>query len=605
MSARALLRRPLWLPRSSDNTYYVGANALTEQAWDTIFDNLSKHPDLDFGAFGVSDYDTKVYIRERLACLLPDNNYQYSRDQVLVWMSLMTNPLTVSNEDLQNVVAMEELKLFSSYEKAVMPKSRGFFVYTWAMSVFEFGILVEYMKNEEKTVHELVAWHDFIANNPTDQIFIRYIGSCAISEGSIEPMVNIYDETEDARSGILADFYKALLAVLPTVAATCQCYLLKHIATSAEDEEGLHELVHSILIEFFGASFVLNRHPDSNSPRWLTERNVLLADLNLRFDNSVLEQGVRCPATVAARLQNHFKSIKNYVVHTSEVTDISSGVFRFNEAKYAALLGQSMPRFYKRERAIMVVAARDMHINDYMHSRPFSFSRNPDNQLVGQLLSHFKHLDLRSMHAEPFAYYCLAPWPKHESLEMAVVTFGKEMAAFVISKSGYDGPYTTEVFLDEVGQPIQRLIGNHNFFHVPLLDPSRCRYGLDSVDKAARKFMQTSFWNAMLIADKVMKVLDDMDTVEQEIAKLNPPCLQVRRTNEALPAEVLSDEALLDEEDGGSVYQRASDSICSLAMQLFQNTLTTTDVGKALSVEFDEDSLALSEVVKNEPLFMP
>ncbi|TGJ85679.1 hypothetical protein E0Z10_g3111 [Xylaria hypoxylon] len=615
MNPRSILRRPSWLPRTSDDTYYVGSNAIADGIWDKIFNNLSKYPGLDFGLFDAGDPDTKANIRQRLTYLLPDSNYQYSHDQIAVWESLMASPLTVSNEKLQKVVAMEDLCHASVPENVPAPESQGFFMYSWTMTVFEFDVLVEYLKKEERTVHELVAWDDSIADNKLkldDQITIRYIGSCSMPEWPNKLMANIYDETEDARSGILAEFLKALLCVLPDVAATRRCHLIQYIITSPEDDEGLHELVHSVLIEFFGASFVLNRHPDNKVSELFTERRSILASLDLGFDNSALEQGLGCPAHVAAKLQDHFKSMEDYlhVAQSSDATGINRGMFQLNEAKCAALLGQSIPRYYKRARAIMIFTARSMHINDYRHGRPFSCSHDPDNQLVGQLLSDFKDLNLRAMCAEPFAYYCLAPWPSHGSLEKAI-EFMWDYFKIVKPKSGYPGLCTTEVYLDEAGQPIQRRIGSHNFIHVPLLDPSRCRYGKESVDEAARNFMQTSFANTMVIADKVMEVLDDLEAIEQEMARLDEP--DSSSSNEDTMLSVPSQGSSSSSSAGRSDPDPApaapngrnnSEAICSLAMQLYEEFLTT-DVGEALCAEVYDDARVLSEVVEKEALFIP
>ncbi|KAI0428246.1 hypothetical protein F5Y09DRAFT_343840 [Xylaria sp. FL1042] len=568
MSSRALLQRPPWLPRSLDNTYYVGANALTERAWEIIFDNLSKYPHLDFGFFGVTDEDTKHYIRQKLACLLPDCNYQYSHDQVSVWTSLMNSPLTVSNEDLQKIIAMEAWQSVPGFEyETTESDPRGFCLYQWTLSVYQFNHLVEYFKKEERTFHELIVWDDFIVDNKLnseDKLFIRYIGSCTISDGPVKSMVkNLYDETEDARSGILADFLKALLNDLPSVARTCQCHYLQNITTSEEDEEGLHELVHSVLIEFFGASFVLNRHPDIDWSQWFTSRSVPFARLNLRFDHSGLQQGSQCTPAVAARVQDHFKSIMGYVAH-SPIAAVNHGMYQFDGAKCAALLGQSMPRFYKGKRPIMAMAAQGMHINDYIHGRPFSSSHDPGNQLVGQLISQFKCLDLRAMHAEPFSYYCLAPWPRHESLEMATefmwdyIKIARPMV-------------TTMEFLDDVGKPFFRLMDDHFMINVPLLDQSRCRYGIESVDEGARKLMHTSFLKAMLIADKVMQALDDPDPVGR----------------------------------GDGMYTAYEEAVCELAHDAYEETLRKTEAGKALEKQFKEDLRMLKEAVEKEPLFIP
>ncbi|KAI1349954.1 hypothetical protein F5Y01DRAFT_305693 [Xylaria sp. FL0043] len=579
MSGRALLQRPSWLPRSSDNSYYVGANTLTDIFWEIFFDILSKYPHLDFGSFEVDEWDTQFYIRGKLACLLPDSDYQYSHDQVSVWTSLMTSPLTVSNEDLQKVIAMEDWQSFLGSECGAPPNPRGFFLCQWTLSVSEFSILAEYFKKQGRTVYELVAWDEFIKDKKlkaTDQIFLRYIGSCAISEWPVKPMANLYGETEDVRSGILADFLKALLAVLPTVATTRQCHLLRDITTSAEDEKGCHELVHSILIEFFGGRFVLNRQPDRDWCQWLTERNAEWARLVLRFDHSTLQEGFQCSSTVAAKLQDLFKRIMEHVARSTEAA-VNSASLQFDEAKCAALLGQSMPKYYKGTKPIMTIAARSMHINDYIHGRPFSYSHDPGNQLVGQLLSHFKHLDLRAMHAEPFSYYCLAPWPKYGSLQQATVTFGKEMSAMLKDYSEYDPPHHhTADFLEEAGEP-QFIMTNddnkntHCFIHVPLLDPSQCRYGNQSVDEVARNFMHTSFLNAMLIADKVMDVLDNPKAIEKKISHCTS-------------------------------YEQV---VVETALDLYYHTLENTEVGRTLKAKFNEDLKMLKELVKKEPLFLP
>ncbi|KAI0971950.1 hypothetical protein F4678DRAFT_460779 [Xylaria arbuscula] len=585
----SVYERAPWLSRPSDDTHYVGVSTVADKIWDTLFENLSKN--YGSGMEITGDVDAaQTYIRDKLEYLLPEWKYQYSRDQVLVWMSLMMTPLTVSNEHLQKVIAMDKLQSSSVSEDMASSESRGFLVYEWTLSMYDLHTLYVFLGKEERTVHEMRLWDSFVDpdNNflEDDKIFVRYIGSCVISKCSTEPMANLFNETENPRAGFLADFLKALVTVLPTVAATCQCHVLRHITTSAETPKWRHELIHSALIEFFGSPFVINRHPSPT--QWLTERHDMLGSLNISFTKSALEGALRCPPIIAAKLQQHFDSIKCYVACTPATAKLRKGVFHLDNARCAALLGQSMPRYHKHERAIMVVAARDMHINDYMRGRPFSFSYDPDHQLLGQLLKQFNHhLDLRTM-AMPFAYYCLSPWPKvpeedsgygdniHQ--EINIVTLGRTMGELVLEKSGNTGGYGSEVFLGEAGKPIQRLVGNRHIIHVPLLNPSRCRYGVDEVDEAARKFMQTSFWNAMLIADKVMQTLDN-----------------------TFPISYVRGE-LEEEEREDSIDQ--SEAICSAAMQLYRECLTTTDAGKAFAAEFDKDSRVIQEMAEEYPMLL-
>ncbi|KAI0454023.1 hypothetical protein F5B21DRAFT_261710 [Xylaria acuta] len=646
MSAWKPFEQPFWLSRLLDNAYYVGANALTDKVWDTIFNNLSKYPEFDFGSSGIGNNDAKTYIRRRLACLLPDSNSQYGYDQISVWASLMTSPLTVSNDDLQKVVAMENLQYpfdkITSLTTSLLTVSnddlqkvlamdnlrslslsgrsatrglRGFFVCSWAISVSGFDTLYNYLKKEEKTFHELAAWDNFIADNelgPDDRIIIRYIGSCLLSEWPIKLIANICEQTEDDRSGILAEFLPAVVSALPAVAETCQCHLIQHITTSAEDEEGFHELVHSILIEFFGASFVLNRHPDSKLSKSLTERIHIPAGLTLHFDYGALDRiFLECPPTVLSKLQVHFDNMMSFVDQNREATGTHNDVLRLDQAKRNALLDQSIPRYYKRDRAIMVIATRGMHINEYMRGRPFTLGRDPANHLIGQILSDVKDVDLRVMYAAPFAYYCMAPWPKPGCFEDAVtfmwdyfkivkplvwVTFGKEMAACVVRRCGYYGLYTTDAYLGEIGKPVTRQIGNHQFVHVPLLDPSRCRYGVDYVDEAAFKFMQASFWNAMLVADLVMRVLDDTEAIEAEMA--------VQTDSERDGSD--TDSSLSVKANCGSTDTAPTESevICRLVTRSYQKYIATNE-GTAFFVALEKDFKGLDEVVEKELLFIP
>ncbi|KAI1755953.1 hypothetical protein F4782DRAFT_551030 [Xylaria castorea] len=606
MGKRISFQQPFWLFRLLDSAYYVGTNVLADKIWDTIFENLSKCSEFNLGSFGVGGNDAKTYLRRRLACLLPDSNCQYGFDQISVWALLMSSPLTVSNDNLRRVVDMENSQYPSLSGRSAAPMSRGFFVWSWAMSVSEFDILYSYMKKEGKTFHELVTWDTFIANNELgleDRITIRYIGSCVLPEWPINPMMNSYEETEDDRSGILAEFLLAVVSTLPAVAEACQCHLIRHITTSAEDEEGLHELVHSILIEFFGASFVLNRHLDSKASKCLTERMHILTSLDLHLDHGALDRRLlECPLTVMSKLQVHFNKMMDFVALNREATGTHNDVLQLDRVKRNALLDQSIPQYYTRNRSIMVIAARGMNINEYMRGRPFTRGLDPANRLIGQILGGIKNIDSRVMYAAPFAYYCLAPWPKPGCIEDAVVTFGKEMAACVLRRCGYQSIYTTDVYLGEIGQPIMRRIDRHSFIHVPLLDPSRCRYGVDYVHEAAFKFMQTSFWNAMLIADICMRVLDDPEVIESEMAIQTDSEKSCSDTDSALSEEHESGSADTVIREPAEVNE--SEAICHLAMQSYGEFFATS-AGRAFSVELHEDFKILDKVVEKEPLFIP
>ena len=348
MNARTLLQRPPWLPHSTDNSYYIGAYWITPDVWKRIFESLSVHPELfDFDTYGIGE-DLEEYIEKRLSCLLPDSNYHYSHEQVAIWISLMTSPMTVSNEDLQKIIPMQQFELATLSEDGTILESPGFFLCTWVLSVSEYHTLVNYLKSKERTFNELVVWDTFIIDTklgPTDKIHIRYIGSVGAIAGPIKPMAEIFDQTEDARSGILADFLKALVQVLPTVVKSCECHIIQHIEMGDPDikeDPKFHSLIHSVLIEFFGGPSLLNRHPDSSLSQSLNER-------------SALDCGLGYSLPTAAEIRTHFKTIEYIIPNEFEAgcdQDDINGMFRLDEALCAALLDQLMLRFYKGDRAI-------------------------------------------------------------------------------------------------------------------------------------------------------------------------------------------------------------------------------------------------------------
>ncbi|KAF2970716.1 hypothetical protein GQX73_g2890 [Xylaria multiplex] len=593
MSSRSPLRQPPWLPPPPDDTYYADSKEITKRVLDTIFNNLSKCPDLNFGLLNVGDPDTRSCIRRRLAHLLPHDNYQYTYSQIAMWNALMDSPMALSNRDLQKVVPMKDYQHPLTLSGDIVPNSRGFFVYSWTMSVSEFDIFIEYLQTEERGFYQLIDWCGPIHGGrltPDYRFTIRYVGSCAMSEWPNGPTENIYSETEDARSGNLAAFLMAILCKFPTVAATYQCHLIQYVTTLMVDKEGLHDLIHSVLIEFFGTPFVLNRHPKNKASKFFTERQSMVTSLNLRFDGAALKGRLDCPPSMFLKLRNHFKRIKDYLDATQspDATGTNSGVFRFDDAKCAALVGQSMPQYYKGNRPIMIITGQSMHINDYIHGRPFSFSRDPGNQLVSQLLSHIGNRDLREMCVEPFAYYCLAPWPQHENLRDAIEFMWDYFKIVKPPLVGYQGNYLY-YYVDEIGEPIRRQMGEHHFIHVSLMEPSRCRYGVEFIDGLACNFMHTSFVNAMLVADKVMQVLDDYEAIDREMDTL------ARQNSGSTQG---SDPVRREQYVGNN-----SEAVCSLAMRLYED-FASTQAGGEFRRQFVEDTRVLRTEAQELALFI-
>ncbi|KAJ2989013.1 hypothetical protein NUW58_g3680 [Xylaria curta] len=559
MRARQRPRRPSPPPpRLLDkmNGCYVNANAFSDKAWDAIFKNLSKLPNFNLDFLGMSDADAKTYIRRRLACLFPRSNYHYTPDQISTWESLMTSPLKVSTDDLHKIIALD----FSGYPAA--PHTRGFVVWSYTMSVSEQNRLFNYLNKTEQMVQELVAWDDFIAEEKLDsdgRIFIRHISSYTVNSDSIISITPLdpSGELEQNRTGALpeqpsmfAEFYSAVTIAAPDVMKTGRPYFIRNITTSTDDKKELHGLLHSILIEFFGVSAILDRH-SSNTPKWFTRREEILTNLFLRSDFSAF-QGLQYPSTIARSIKNHFNKMKKSVIKKVFARSVDA---RFEAKVSAAIDGsvyRSIPRYYGGNK----VAICTKH--EY---------RSVGEPLMVELLSSVKPEVL------PFLYYFWPSPPDHRRRKRFIAYMWDYFFMVKPQVCGYHAqPYTTDVYLEEVGQPIARVAGDHHFIHVPLLHPSRGRYGIYWVDKAVCDFMQTSFWNLLLISNHVMSVLDG-----------------------------LKDGVLVATPRPG---QNDTEVVCRMAMELFEN-FCATDPGIALCEEHYRDSDRLKEIVEKVPLFIP
>ncbi|KAI1815649.1 hypothetical protein GGS20DRAFT_542740 [Poronia punctata] len=439
-----------------------------------------------------------------------------------------------------------------------------------------------------------------------------------MNEWPVRPMKDLYDEMDDPRSGILADVIRALLDTSPECIARAEFHILLGLHCIRSDPRGFPEYMHSVLIEFFDAASNLNRHPiDSkflsnlnrhptppkftpNSP-W---RHQLLRDLGLGFPVGFMVNGFTCcPMRIVRPLTQLFRYAQQWIEkHRWQTESVMEKVtlaesLKFTPPKVTALTSQSMPRIYMGK-TIMVLVANNMQLNDYVRARTFSSSRSPDNQLIGRLLSDVLNIDIRGMHMEPFSYYCMLPWPGSMEINQAKVlmwayfdlvkplvwvTMGKKMAELVVEKVNQPQVpiYKTSQYLKEIGQPLCRRIGKWSFIHVPLLEPSRCRYGERDVDDAAHCLMQTSFWSAMLVADITMRVLEDPNGVKGHQILM--------ATSRRIPQQRSPTE---------------SDAIQDLVMGRYIKFVTENVVGHAFITRLKGDRMVIEEIAAKEEFFI-
>ena len=114
----------------------------------------------------------------------------------------------------------------------------------------------------------------------------------------------------------------------------------------------------------------------------------------------------------------------------------------------------------------------------------------------------------------------------------------------------------------------------------------------------------------MLLGDKITHVLDDKEAIKQEMARLDETLSDNGNRGSTGSLSGVAEE-LFDADDdlempaAGLTEPNDSQAICSLAMQSFQESLTTTDWGETLFAKFNKDARTLAEMTKKVPQFMP
>ncbi|CAJ2503979.1 Uu.00g113730.m01.CDS01 [Anthostomella pinea] len=585
MSPGGLLKGPAWLMpmKGADNRVgkFMNGNELANRAWDQIFSNLStKHKEFP----AMEDGDTLLSIRRKLRCLLPEGEAgTYLPNQLRIWAAFLDQPMCVPDEDLAEILTLERCQYPPLLRHVRDKHSQVFYITSWTITLEELKRLVQHLQKEEKTFRELKRWLVVAKTNglqARDTLTIRYIGSCELLEWPLGPLTKPYDEFAKPYSGVFAEFLSAVKVAFPAVAATARMHLLRDIVASPHED---NELILQVLLEFFRSKTLVNRWPVENF-RENHEEDCAVGELGTSFHENMIKHGAVCPDKYTGALRAHFKNVMNYVNANPAETGTISKQLAFTPGLCTTLLDQSVPILFQGKKAMMVLAGKGMHLNDYINARSFFRGANKDSHAMSKLVDYVARLEgMATPRPGFFSYYCLAPWPKHDDdLEQAtsqyqlltnraraqiflgeylgivqpliLVTFGKTMASLIVRDSDSDNrssaaTLTTSDFLSLVGRPAARSWDTSHFIHIPLPSPNAARYHETHTTTSLAIFMEIAFVVAVMTADIAMDVLstsssnhdvdgEDTDDADDDLHSKRVRNMLLRRIVEELRHEV-------------------------------------------------------------------
>ncbi|KAI1176408.1 hypothetical protein F4777DRAFT_578091 [Nemania sp. FL0916] len=590
-------------PDAPEISYHMKADDIADAYWAMIYKNIPDYPGSTSRLFR-NDDKLWAAIRQALAHLLPEKNKQYSPAQISTWKSLMAGSMSVTDDQLDKVLALVKIDPEIEIDRASMGEGGVFILYTWKLRVEEFDRLQEFFKKGEKTVHELRAWDDFITEQELlkdDYIHIRYVQWCGITRVSSMVQSNLYEETSDPQAGILRQFMTAIPCIFPEAEKMCKIYFIRDFTTHLHEGgaglpwEKFHQITFDVLLEFFGTKFLLNRHKDKD-PDWQKSRRSLRDNLHLDIKEFPKDPGL-WPGPLETMLQRHFFDIGRYLAANREATGTGRLGPESENRKIQALLDGSKPWCYQRRRALMVYATRNMHPPGYWHASNGQDDFHPVLDTDYQMLSGPMSDRGDGGCGMPGTFYCLAPWPNHEHVGQAIVTVGRQMAEHTLRRCGWPGKgaFPTRLYISMLGKPAKRHNGDHTFLHVAMPDPSRAHYGDRRVDVLMRRLVQTSFFTLQLAVDRMMRVLENADkAIEREKLRLGLDYVDNRR-------KIAGKMGSLPEPDREILSERCETlAICNLAIKAFNAVWLDSEPGAALREALDKDKQPLLDECAKE-----
>ncbi|KAF2774440.1 hypothetical protein EJ03DRAFT_6741 [Teratosphaeria nubilosa] len=255
----------------------------------------------------------------RFHFLLPDDSA--TNRQLNVFVNLSTRPMTVTTQDMSEVIDMELSNVNSP------PTAEGYHIYvrSWAFTAKELRLLIEEMTQSDNVYEEVLEWkkvldlyapvkvntdedreatssidaadvHTFPAavqgalnesdsvidiskeyrvgqQRPIDIFTVRYVG---VVSGPRRPYDRFMEDLQEGKSGIMHEFMQVVDRLLPHVADASQCHMLKGGSLTMAKDLAKTTVgdIERFVIEYLDHATLLNRQRAAILTRDFLVRNI-------------------------------------------------------------------------------------------------------------------------------------------------------------------------------------------------------------------------------------------------------------------------------------------------------------------------------------------
>lgn len=367
----------------------------------------------DLARLEQSQLRTNRMVQQHFHYMLP--NAGTSPDQLHVHDALHYRPMTVTNEELAEIINLE----LSTADSPSTPDGVHFYMRSWTLTGGQFRAILSEMTESEYTFDETEEWRkvldlyhavapdrqddleavtitnedlsalpaatqpaierqqistaEFIehaADHAARLFTVRYIGKVS---GPRRPYDRYTEDLRDRTSGVLYEFQEVLDRVFPALTDSAKIHMFKDASL---DLPGKHNMwnaddVERVLIEHFDHATLLNRQRGGCFASYipLQEDVDTFRALNIRFYHRFLQSSsVASPGDHAALVQ-YYRSIQEYT--NNNPTETGASQHRFNDQLRESSLNQGTPRLYKDTAVLLILVGDDITRDDYVNAKTF------------------------------------------------------------------------------------------------------------------------------------------------------------------------------------------------------------------------------------------
>lgn len=518
-------QKPAWSDLLTED---VEPQAYGERLFERLVDGLTQE-----------HLQTERMVLRHYEWLVPDENT--TPTQIAIYDALYHRAITVSNDQLSKILALEESTIMSPPSK----EGHSFYFRAWEFKIIQLEELIEYWRQDEIHHAEVNEWQrtiDHCKRRGLTQDYVVTIRYWGTVEGPKRPIDRHLADVKERNSGILGEFLNHVEAWFPEIAAHAKVFLLPDAHHSGGQLNQLFaEDTERLLIALGHYPSSLNRQRGGQYSSFLPSSGDadLFRGLKTDFWNNFRSMAAVAPDEMVAQLDTHFNATQVY----ANDNPAESGTCRheFTDGLRNMFKTQATPHQYSSY-TIVVFIGKDITLDNFMSESSFLEGGSRAGVLTKDILlriigaeaqANDRSASVQAFNSQmsAFCFVDLWPWLWHKNIEQAIwilcqylrivrplicASYSRIVNGIVRSDFQHENGVGMGAFTPLVAEATIQFYNdpqnddetreNSAFINIPHIHPGRDKYGPQDI-KLRRVFELTMYYT-FLISHVATDVVD-------------------------------------------------------------------------------------------------